>query len=125
MDSYSTPLDEYKKLTRLLESDAISKKDVYNELMNKEANTLTLINRVVDHEQEKQYNNKLFYNMPLLTVLALFISTWKTILVDLSMLNLQTDYMRIGEIFLKKDRKIYLGFTIILVALFVYIADII
>jgi hypothetical protein len=121
--SYTIPSDEYRKITSMLDNNNITMSDAYNELLQKEKNVLATVNRVVEHEQKKRYDGKVFYNMPVLTVIALFIGTWKTILIELTSLDFKSDYRSIPSIFIRKERKIYLGFMIIIVAVFLYISD--
>jgi len=121
--SYTIPSDEYRKITSMLDNNNITMSDAYNELLQKEKNVLATVNRVVEHEQKKKFDGKVFYNMPLLTVIALFIGTWKTILIELTSLDFKSDYRSIPSIFIRKERKIYLGFMIIIVAVFLYISD--
>lgn len=121
--SFSVPETEYSKLTALLQNKTASKDEIYLELVNKEKNALTTINRVVDHEQRKQYDDSLFYNLPLLTVLALFINNWRNIFLELATMQ-HYDVAAVYDVFTKKDRKIYVGLMLLIVTFFMYMMDI-
>jgi len=122
-NNFSIPETEYSKLTNLLQNKTLSKDEIYLELINKEKNALTTINRVVDHEQKKQYDDSLFYNMPLLTILALFINTWRNIFLELMTMH-HFDIGMLYEVFSKKDRKIYVGLMLLFITFFMYVIDI-
>lgn len=120
---FADPSVEYTKLTQLLEKEMVNKGEVYTEIMKKEGNVLNTINRVVDHESKKYYDAKLFYHMPLLTILAVFINTWKNIFLELATMD-KLDFYGVIEVFNKKDRIIFVGFMLFLIALFLYLVDI-
>lgn len=125
MASYLEPSAEYSKLVNLLESSGQSPGDVYTELLKKEANSIELINRVVDHEKQKQHKATLFYNLPLLSIIALFVNTWKNIVLELVAMSEAKDYSSLLEIFTKKDRKVFIGLMFIIVAILLYVIDIV
>lgn len=125
VESYSDPTVEYSKLVNLLQSSNVSKGEVYSELMKKEENTLKTINRVVEHESNKRTDEKLLYNMPLLTIIALFVNTWRNIFLELASMGELKNFNTIYDIFTKKDRKIHVGLMLLVVGIFLYVIDIV
>lgn len=119
--SYSTPTSEYN--TILLKMQNSPKTDLYNELLKKEDNVLTTVNRVVNHEQTKVINQELFYNMPLLNIIAIFANTWKNIFIELTVYRDFKNVIGIYEIFTKNDRKIYVGIMLLLVVFFLFMVS--
>lgn len=124
-ESYAAPVAEYSKVLKLLdENDNKNNPDVYSQLVEKENNAIAVVNRVVDHEQGKQEASKMFYNMSLLSIVAVFANTWKNIFLELAVIRDFKDVMSVWDVFTKKGRKIYVGLMLGFTAFFIYLVDI-
>lgn len=118
------PSSEYTKLLTSLKDDKMTKGDVYTELVKKESNVLSTVNRMIDHEQQKKIDTTLFYNMSLLSMVAVFANTWKNIFLELAIQKSFRDIPGLLDIFTKNDRKIYVGLMIALIGLSLFFVDI-
>lgn len=94
--------------------------DIYNDLMNKEKNVLDTINRVIDYEQTKEKEVKLFYNHSLLDIINTFANTWYNIFIELVNEDM---YKNPLIVFWNDDRKIYVGMMLVFIALFLFFVD--
>jgi hypothetical protein len=127
-----TPYMEYNDLLALLESDRadVTKSDIYQRLMEKEPNTLNLIQRVVDTEQSKQQRKRLLAHMSMVDILSLFSNTWKHILHELTLTFNSAQQAAppsaatLARIFLDKERKVVLGMSLILLAVFLFFVEV-
>lgn len=120
--NFVTPSEEYAKLLRILSNEKDD--DIYQKLVGIENNSLLSINRVIEYEQKKSNEGTLFYNMPVINVVAIFANTWKNIFLELLVYRNAKDVSSLWQIFTKKDRKVYVGLMLGFVALFVYMVDI-
>lgn len=124
-ESFAAPIAEYSKLLNLIDdNDHKNNSDVYTQLMDKEKNAITVVNRVVDHEQSKNEESSMFYNMSLLSIVAVFANTWKNIFLELAVIRDFTNIMNVWDVFTKKGRKIYVGLMLVCIAFFIYLVDI-
>ena len=112
--------DAYRQYNKLLDTKSISKDDVYTELMKKEDKVLDVMKRVSETENIKQSDAILFYNRPVIDVIATFINTWRTMFHELVV---EDGWKAPDKVFWNDDRKIYVGMMIILVALVLFFVD--
>lgn len=117
--------EEYSKILKALKDDQMSKDNAYALLMKKEENVLETVNRVASNEQRATQQKTLFYNLPLITILALFTNTWKNIFLEIVIFKQYTSLQAIYEVFTKHDRKLYVGIMVAFIAIFLYIIDIV
>jgi hypothetical protein len=90
--------------------------DVYQTLMKKEDKVLDVINNITDYKRTKEHEGLLFINMPLHRLLRKMMDT--TIDLFHSLKYKKTAKEVVNEFF-KKDRSIYIGLLIIIVAIFI------
>lgn len=90
--------------------------DVYQTLMKKEDKVLDVINNITDYKRTKEHEGLLFINMPLHRLLRKMMET--TIDLFHSLKYKKTAKEVVNEFF-KKDRSIYIGLLIIIVAIFI------
>lgn len=115
------PLKNYNDLLKLLEQDNNLQKDVYSELIEKEHNVLEVSNRIANQKHESDAISNMFLNISLSNIIARFGFTWQNIFEELIV---DRDYKSIVSILFKQDRKIYVGMMVILIAIFIYMANI-
>lgn len=116
-----TPLKEYESLLSLITDDIEhAKDDIYQKIMNKEDKTLDLINRISENYHSKILEGTIFYNLPLIDIIALIANTWKNMFNDLTMRR----KFDIIDVFWKNDRKIYSGIAIVLISLIIFFLDV-
>jgi len=112
--------DAYKEYNKLLDTKSMSKDDVYTELMKKEDKVLDVMKRVSESEMNKKSDVILFYNKPVIDVIATCINTWRTIFHELVV---EDGWKTLDKVFWSDDRKIYVGMMIILIALVLFFVD--
>ena len=123
-EPYVDPTNEYSKILKQLQTDEITKDDAYSKLMEKEDNVLKVVDRVARNEQRQTDQQSLFYNLPLIAIVALFANTWKNIFIELVVHQKYQSPDELIEVFFAKDRKIYVGIMVLFIALFLYIIDV-
>jgi hypothetical protein len=90
--------------------------DVYQTLMKKEDKVLDVINNITDYKRTKEHEGLLFINMPLHRLLRKMMETT----IDLfHSLKYKKTVKEVANEFFKKDRSIYIGLLIIIVAIFI------
>jgi uncharacterized protein YjhX (UPF0386 family) len=90
--------------------------DVYQTLMKKEDKVLDVINNITDYKRTKEQEGLLFINMPLHRLLRKMMDTT----IDLfHSLKYKKTVKEVANEFFKKDRSIYIGLLIIIVAIFI------
>jgi hypothetical protein len=110
----------YKEYNKLLDTNAMSKDDIYTELMKKEDKVLDVMKRISETENAKKSEAVLFYNKPVIDVIATFINTWRTVFHELVVEDgWKTPY----KLFWDDDRKIYVGMMIIIIALVLFFIE--
>lgn len=113
---------EYKSVVELLNKS--NQDTVYQDLMKKEDKTLDTINKVIKYYKDNDYKNKEFINISFWEAVMRFGDVWTELYTDLS--NTKNYDMSIIRIIMKDDRPIYVGITIIIIALimlFIMISD--
>lgn len=115
------PFVEYQELINLVEDPTASKDEVYTKLMAKEQNVLDVVDRIVNDKNEMASKKQLFYNLTMVEFVVLLTNTWKNWFKELF---IEQQYRNIKEVFFNNDRKIYLGVTIVLIALFLFFVDV-
>lgn len=108
---------EYKDLLGLLNKS--NRDDVYVELMKKEKDLLDVVNRIANSPLSKQ-PEPFLYNLSIVDLVIKLIATWKTIIEELFVYK---NY-NIKHVFWNGERKIYIGITLVIVALFLFFVDV-
>lgn len=106
---------EYKNLLNLLEKSDVS--TVYEELIKKEENVLHTINRVANLKATEDQKKTDFLSMPMHQIILKLYATLKAIHHELLRVK---SVKQVPKIFLKDDRKIYLGIMLVILALFLF-----
>jgi hypothetical protein len=109
------PLDEVLNIARGQSSDA------YQSLMAKEKDVLEVVNRVVAYDSAKAATQDQFVNMSVLEIVHGFGQAWLDIVKDLQYAN---DGRAALECFTKGSRGIYVGITLVLLALLLFFAHV-
>lgn len=121
MGSVDGAYKDYQNLSRMLDTNILSRDDVYTELMNKENKVLDTINKVAEAQVIKRSTGSIIYNRPVIDVVATFVNTWKNILHELV---IEEGYKHVESVFWEGDRKIYVGFMIVLIAFILFFVEI-
>lgn len=116
------PLASYNTILSTLESNIASREDAYNALMEKEQNTLKILDRISSSNQDRLARASFLLNMSLVDVTSMFASTWKTIIHELLNLKLKSTQSLL-RVFLQDDRKIVMGITCILIAVGIFFVN--
>lgn len=117
----STPYMEYDKLLSLIDESSTKKDDVYTKLMGMESNVLEIVNRVSNQSAETKKGSGLLYNMSMMEVLVVLINTWKNIGRELVLEKHVGNYR---ALLWDNERKIYIGITIVLLGLILFLIDV-
>lgn len=113
------PLNNYGDLLKLL-NEGGNKSEVYTKLMNKEKNVLDVASRISTQESEKDLKSNFLLNLSIHELIARFAFTWQNIFEETFV---EKNIYSIPIILLKKDRKIYVGIMVILIAFFLYLSN--
>ena len=117
--SIESAFGDYKELVQSLESGKASKDSVYEQVMNKEQNRIDLINRVVEHSEDKKWSETLFYNKSIIEVAIMFASMWRTMFGEL-FIERRFDIASLRYILYDGDRKIYTGIMLVMISMFLF-----
>lgn len=121
------PLKEYSDLVKLIENDEASRDSLYQELINKEKNVLDVISRVATQTSETSMKGSMFLNITLHEAIGRFAHTWSNIFSEI--VEASSSFERIKELdvralFIVGDRKIYVGITLLIVAMLLFFISI-
>jgi hypothetical protein len=117
------PLKEYSDLVKMIENDENSRDTLYQELINKEKNVLDVISRLATQEDGKTTRNNLFINITVQEAIGRFANTWNNIFQELIEASSSFDHIKaldLRAVFIHEDRKIYVGFTLLIVAMLLF-----
>lgn len=114
---------EYGALLDKLDQKLLSKEDVYQDLMQKEQNTLQILDRLAEHTQRETLSKRLWTQVSLPELLHLFASTWKAILHDMVTIKPKS-FVSWMSLWIGGDRKIVMGMTCICISLFIFFIQI-
>ncbi len=107
------PYQSYSNILSLLQEDALSRKDVYTELMKKEKKVLDTVNRVVNQDNENTKESLLFINLSISDLIARFAYNWQNIFQELI---IDKKFADLPLILFDKERKFYVGIMLLIVA---------
>ena len=105
--------------------------DYYRDLMSKESNLITVLERMSQLKQDESQRKKyLYFDKSLKTLFQEFIDTLIHILNDLSIffsthnkMNIEEKKDTLLEIFFKEERIFYSGFLLVFIAIILYYID--
>ena len=109
---------EYKEIIDVLQRTNVE--DNYQDLMAKEDKVLETVNTVVKYYRDEDIKDGEFINQGLGRVIVRFLDVWKEIMNDFTdVTRKKTAYSILTE----GDRLIYIGLTLIIVALFLFFVE--
>lgn len=120
MASLDVVYKDYDNLVKLLESDA-KREDVYETIMNKEANVLQVMNRISNDKLKHDQNNQQLINMTIADFVMTFANTWRNIVNEFMF---PQSYTQWREILFADDRKVYVGAMFVIISLVLFFVDI-
>jgi hypothetical protein len=121
MDETINPGKEYANIIKLVNESDINKEDMYEKLMKKEEKVLDIISRVEEQSRNKKVESNLFYNTPILDIANNLITTWKVIIREATHEDQAAATPK--AILWDGERKIYVGISIVLIALVFFFID--
>jgi hypothetical protein len=109
------PIDysEYKEVLDVLKRDDVESS--YEDLMKHETKTLDTVNNVIKYYRDAKLEDSQLVNQSLHTIFMRFFDVWNDILEDLINVKRPSDFT---NAFIKGDRIIFIGVTLVLIALF-------
>lgn len=120
LDNIMKPI-EYGEVKEILE--IASRKDVgnsYQELMNKEAHVLETVSDVVKYYRDKDIKDGEFINQSLSIIAERFVDVWIEIINGIASAASMSDVLKVVG---AKDHPIYIGITMVIIALFLFLIE--
>lgn len=115
----SLEYSEYKAIEDLLTKS--NQDNVYEKLMKKEEKTLEAVDKVIKYYTDNKVKKNELASMTMMEIIVRFATIWTQIISEV----MDVKYIKdIKYIFIKEDRLIYIGFMVILISLFVFLANI-
>lgn len=108
---------EYKEILDI--AGRANVENSYQDLMKKEDKVLDTVNNVVKYYRDEDIKNGEFVNQGISTVITRYFDVWKEILDDFT----DTKNKSFVNIISQDDRPIYIGLTLIIVALFLFFIE--
>lgn len=107
---------EYKEILDI--ANRTNVEDSYQDLMQKEDKVLDTVNNVVKYYRDEDIKNGEFINQGIAGIIRRYFDVWKEIIDDFT--SKDTMY---ASIVYKDDRPIYIGITLIIIALFLFFIE--
>lgn len=104
---------EYKEVLDVLKRDDVESS--YEDLMKHETKTLDTVNNVIKYYRDAKLEDSQLINQSVHTIFMRFFDVWNEILEDLMKVKTPSDFT---NAFFKGDRIIFIGVTLVLIALF-------
>lgn len=108
-------MPDYQEILKTLAGS--SKEDIYTDLLKNEAVLLNSLNSITEAAQTAHDSTQLFENMSIAEVMVLFGSNLRNIFTELF---IDKDFR---NILVAKDRVLYIGIFLVLIALFLIVFD--
>lgn len=119
-------MDQLNDFTKIInnkyKNTGITKDSIYDEIMKKEKNVKEIIDRVIDHEKQKELN-KLFVNTKFSDILLNIFKVLNDILEDFTK-SKKLSLKKLKKILSKEKRIIYVGIFMIVCAIFLALIEI-
>lgn len=112
-----TSVDEARRLMRALDAGDVDADEAYAKLTRSDADTLTLLNRVVDEAHARRSERLLFHRMSLAEATLTTVAAWGAMVHDLSDAATWASLGGLMRALWNGDRKIYTGVLVALAAL--------
>lgn len=110
---------EYKEILDIVNRNNVE--DSYQELMQKEEKVLDTVNNVIKYYRDEDIRNGEFINQGINTIITRFFDVWKEIIDDFT--SNKKNKKSFVEIVSIDDRPIYIGVTLIIIALFLFFIE--
>lgn len=110
---------EYKDILDIVNRNNVE--DSYQELMQKEGKVLDTVNNIVKYYRDEDIKNGEFINQGISTILIRLFDVWKEIIDDFT--SEKKNKKSFIEIVSINDRPIYIGITLIIIALFLFFIE--
>lgn len=112
---------EYGEVKEILE---ITKRknvdDSYQDLMEKEETVLNTVNDVVRYYKDKDIKDAEFINQSISIILERFVEVWIAVINGIASASSLWDVLKVMS---DKDHPIYIGITMIILALFLFLVE--
>lgn len=119
-------MDQLNDFTKIInnkyKNTGITKDSIYDEIMKKEKNVKEIIDRVIDHEKQKELN-KLFVNTSFSDISLNIFKVLNDILEDFTK-SKKLSLKKLKKILSKEKRIIYVGIFMIVCAIFLALIEI-
>jgi hypothetical protein len=112
---------EYGEVQEILE--IATRKDVdnsYQDLIEKEEKVLHTVNDVVKYYRDKDVKDSEFINQSISVILARFVEVWVEIINGIASASSLRDLINVMS---EKDHPIYIGITMVILALFLFLIE--
>ena len=109
---------EYKEVLDIAERENVE--NSYQDLMTKEKDVLDTVNNVVKYYRDKDITDGEFINLSLSAVAERIVGAWYDIINDIASAKSFNDVL---NTLTKKDHPIYLGITMLFIALFLILVE--
>jgi hypothetical protein len=109
---------EYNEIKDILQRSNVE--NSYELLMKKEEKVLDTVNQVVKYYKDQDIRENEFVNQNVYTIISKLGETWKDILEDAFLVKSASDFY---YLFIKEDRIIYIGISMVIVALFLFLIE--
>lgn len=115
----TAPFQSYSNMLALLNNDSISRKEIYNELMEKEKQVLEVSSRIANQEKKKTLDSNLFVNLSISDIIARFAYNWQNIFTEL-IIKKKLDELPV--VLFQNERKFYVGMMLLMIAIFLFLS---
>lgn len=109
---------EYNEIKDILQKSNVE--NSYQQLMQKEDKVLDTVNQVVKYYRDQDIKEKEFVHQNVYSILSKLSETWKEILEEIVVIRSPSD---LYHVFTKEDRVIYVGITMVIIALFLFLIE--
>ena len=109
---------EYKEVLDVVQRENVE--DAYQDLMEKEHDVLTTVNNVVKYYRDKDISDGEFVNQSISSISERLVGVWFEIITDIAS---ATSLYDVITTLTKNDHPIYLGITLVVIALFLFLIE--
>lgn len=109
---------QYKEVLEIAQRTDVE--NSYEDLMKKESDVLDTVNNVVKYYRDNDIHEAEFIHQSIVHIIYRFSTVWKEVIEEATTVS---SYHDLIEIVSKNDRPIYLGISLILLALFLIFVE--
>lgn len=110
---------EYKEILDIAQRTNVE--DSYQDLMKKEDKVLDTVNQVVKYHRDEDIKSQEFVHQNMKTIVARFFDVWKDIIDEWTVVG--KPRRSITDIFTEGDRPIYVGISLMILALILFFIE--